>query len=166
MKKIDPTATLREKGLIEKKDFKAIDIRVGHYFRKLDKEQKYRFNRIVHSIARKYMLALNRYPTEMLLIRDIALLTVRIEMMEREVLGKALCMQEEELILKWQKERREAINLLTKIVKVAEKKDGVKGFGDLRNILREKEGLDKSNKSQINPDGHDRRYYDDLTRSE
>lgn len=167
MKKIDPTQTRREKDNLDK-DYNAVDLRVGHYFRKLSKPQKQRFNRIVNSIAYKYGLALNRHPTEMIIIRDVALFTVRIEAAQRRILGGELpeyIDEMEEWIFKAQKERRESINLLSKLVKVTEKKDGVKTFGDLRDILREKEGLEKSKKSEINPDGHDRRHYDDLTRS-
>ena len=48
--------------------------------------------------------------------------------------------------------------------KTKRKKKSVDVATDLRDMLRSGEGLEKSKEDGRNPDGHDRRHYDEVTR--
>lgn len=164
MKRNNPIVTYNEKRKIlslEKKVDK-IDVRIGRYYSNLEEYQKKRFDRLVGSLARRYDIALNQSPMEMILIRQIALNTIRIE--EAELyLVKNPDQQWSTDVEKWlflsQKERREAINLLSTLVQAGSKQDKAASFDSIRNILRTEEGL-KESKTEIKETGYQKRYYD------
>ncbi len=168
MKLKDASITTREKENLSK-NFQAIDLRIGAYFSSLTKHQKTRFKRIEGSLARKLGLKLNQSPIEMILVRQIALNTVRIEEAELDIInnkeeeyGKKI----EDWLFRAQRERREAISTLTTITKVSKTKTGENKFGIFREVFRDNEKLKKSKKTEIQPDGHDRRYRDNVVRTE
>jgi len=169
MKKKSPFATDKEIEILKKLNPHQIDTRIGHYYRKLEKFQKRRFTRITASIAKRLGLKLNQCPVEIILIRQIALNTIRIEEAELYLLNHAEEKWENEKLEKWlvtaQKERREAIKDLSSLSKMTGKKGEVDKFKDLRDALRSTEKLPESKKVRYNPDGHDRRHYDRIERT-
>jgi len=140
------------------------EARIGAYFRKLTKDQKARFNRIVSSICKKEGVTYAKYPIELILIRQIALNTVRIEQGELEILdgrAEAYTSDAEKWLLALQKERREAMKDLILLLKTGDKKGHINKFSDIRDSLREEDGLEKSPEPDNAPTGHERRSYDD-----
>ena len=104
---------------------------------------------------------------EMLLVRQIAIDTIRIDKAHAELVEMPnidYAADAEKWLFLAKKERREAINLLATLTRVTEKRDGVDRFGDLRDTLRKEEKLPKSDNTTRKPDGHDRRYYDPIDR--
>lgn len=143
-------------------------IRIGIFYSKLKTNQKMRFDKVINALSRKYKLYPNKNPLEILLVRQIALNTLRIEEAELELMqGNDVKYSSD--IEKWlflaQKERREALNTLSLLLKVEGKKDKLFKAKDIRDLLREEEGLPPA-ESQIKSDGHDRRSYDTITRTE
>ena len=148
---------------INKRDFNATDVRIGHFYRKLGDYQKRRFNRIVNSLAYKLNLALNQCPIEMILMRQIALMTVKIDEAELQIINnpeEKYASDAEAWILRAQKERRGALELLSRMGKSKEKRKSVTSYDDLRNILRDKEDL-PATVTEIKKDGHQRRAHND-----
>lgn len=153
--------------LIEK-DPDTMAIRIGSYFNELTKSQRARFKTIVSALSKRFSATARANPLETLLIRQIALNTVRIESAEQDIAkGKVDAYSSD--VSKWlfaaQKERREAMDTLLIIIKRDERKKAVTDFGDMRQILRKEENLPDS-PIPINPDGYDRRTYDDITRTQ
>jgi len=167
MKKLSPLFTQKEAARLAGAKGGKQDLRIGQYYTTLPKNNKDRFNRIAGSLARRYDLALNKYPAEMLLIRQIAMDTLKIEELELHLLNnpqdKWVSMAEKWLLLA-KKERRETISTLSTLVKVTEKTDKVVKFDDLRNVLRVSEDLPEST-TKMSEDGHKRRYFDKVTRT-
>jgi len=145
-----------------------LNIRIGAYYTKLKTNQKSRFNSIVKSITTKLEVTNRHNPMEMLLVRQIALNTIRIEEAELDVMEG----HEEKYLAaieKWlfnaQKERRDAMTTLSTILKVNSKKGGVGSFTGMRSALRSSENLPESELTETPPDSHDRRYHDEITRT-
>lgn len=145
-----------------------LDIRIGAYYSSLKTNQKKRFNSIIGAISRKFGLLISKHPLEMLLVRQIALHTVRIEEAELNVATekepKYVAVIEKWLFSAY-KERREVMVTLNTLQKIEPKRGQIDGFLNLRNSLRKDEGLEKTEEVISSPDGHDRRYYDDITRT-
>jgi hypothetical protein len=146
----------------------ALGARIGLFYHKLPKAQKKRFDKVSYTIVKKMKLDFARNPLEVLLVRQIAMNTIKIEQAELDLIeGKAEHYTSD--VEKWlflaQKERRETMLNLVMIAKTADKKSGTSKFGDLRDELREEQGLEKSELKELSPDGHDRRSYDDITRT-
>ena len=145
----------------------AQNIRIGAYYSKLKTNQKKRFESIASAISRKFKIFSRKNPLEMLLVRQIALNTIRIEEAELAILNggeeKFLAAVEKWLFLA-QKERREAIATFFSITKrdKTESKDINLGF--LRGELRKEENLPPSKELMDNPKSSDRRDYKDATR--
>jgi len=143
------------------------DIRIGAYYSKLKTNQKKRFDHIVRAITYKFKIYPRKSPLETILVRQIALNTVRIEEAELAWIDEDKDRYDSP-INKWlfdaQKERRQTIESLSTIMKREGKKGGMEGFGKLRNILRDEQDLPKS-ETEVTPTGHDRRHYDDVTRT-
>lgn len=163
-----PIETSRERAKLEQLDSVCRNsLVIGEYYDKFSQVQKARFNRIVNSIARKMGVALNRSPMPVILIRQIAFNTIRIEQSEAQLIEEKIGFTLND-IEKWrfqaQKDLRESMETLMTLLKTTDKKQSLGSFGGMRNILRGKEGLEAS-EDYINPDGHDRRHYDDLTRT-
>jgi hypothetical protein len=143
------------------------NIRIGAYYSKLKTNQKKRFENIVRAISRRLKLFARKNPVEYILIRQIALNTIRIEEAELSLMdgiNEKYASDVEKWLLLAQKERRDAMTTLFTIMKREDKKSGIEKFNELRDILREEKDLPPS-KVQLTPDGHDRRHYDDITRT-
>jgi hypothetical protein len=157
---------LSQLEVLEDKDY--VGARIGIFYHKLPKKQKRRFDRVCTTICRKMKIEFAKSPLEMLLIRQIAMLTIRIEQAELDILeGRAERYSKD--IESWlflaQKERREAMSLLMLFHRTGDKKSGTSKFSDLRDELRDEQGLGKSQETEPIIDGHDRRSYDDITRT-
>jgi hypothetical protein len=167
----DPTKINDYDSLVSDKKIDKLQIRVGEFFRKLTESQKHRYYRIMKGIARKYELSLNQHPVEMILIRQIALSTVRIEAAEAKVVGdekEEFIGKVEAWIFKMQEERRNAINTLHAIIGIKGKKREVQNMKELRGDLRDSEGLPETEyKDTVEPNAerYARRDYDNITRS-
>lgn len=145
-----------------------VDTRVGQYYSLLSGSQKKRFGHITKAIQRNLKMYPRRNPVETILIRQIAFNTLRIEEAEIDVLkdaSKKYSSDVEKWIFLARKERREAITTLFTIIKLSGKKDKKGRFDDLRNVLRAEEDLPPVTVKK-NPDGHDRRYHDEITRTD
>ena len=179
-----PTETTRDQKIIEPfvEDSDKLNIRIGAYYTKLKTNQKNRFGSIERSIKSKLELTNRNNPMEMILVRQIALNTIRIEEAELDFMdakkefkcegcGKITTREDKykATVDKWifsaQKERRDAMTTLTTILKIETKKGGVNNFLDMRNALREGENLDKTEEAEVPEDGHERRYHDPITRT-
>ena len=168
MKKLLPQITQRDLSYFKKSKIDKMAIRVGQYYSKLKSNQRDRFDRIIRSLCHKYGLIQNKCPLEMILMRQIALNSIRIEEAESWLIDnpdKMWITDVEKWLLLIQKERREAVNLLASLVKMVEKEGKLNTFGNLRDGLREEEGLPKSKKMELSPNGHQRRHYDGITRT-
>lgn len=164
MKKISPIYSSEEQHRIGHQDFNHVDLRIGHFYRKLAEYQQKRFNRVVASIGNKLNVNLNQNPVKMILIRQIALNTVRIEEAELYLINHPVdkwVAEVENWLIKAQRERREAISLLSIMTKVTDRKKKVAGFAELRDVLREEENLPKTENRSITPNGHTRRFFND-----
>ena len=145
------------------------NMRIGAYYSKLKTNQKKRFQTISGAITRRFEIFARKNPLEMLLVRQIALNTIRIEEAELAILDGA---KEKFLdaIEKWlflaQKERREAISTLFNIMKRDTNKAKDDKFGDLRSLLRDEQGLEESTEESTKPSSTDRRHYDKITRTD
>jgi hypothetical protein len=170
MKLQSPEGSQKDRAKYQKLDEQEQqNIRLGMCYQKLEDYQRARFDRIVGSLARD--IGINRYqsPREMILIRQIALNTIRIERAELDIMeGKveAYVSKVETWLIKMQRERCNALKTLSTITKVAKKKARVSSFTVLRDTLRKEERLPKTEQRDLAKDGHDRRYYDDVTRTE
>ena len=168
MKAIDPTSNQAERARMSKiAQINRDSLRVGVYYSNLATNEKQRFDRIVGALARKMGLKLNENPFEMIIIRQIALHTVQIERYEHEKLVSNIKDYEapRQRWLEWcYRERRDCMLALSTLVKVAERAIKVDTFKTLRDTLRDDQGLPKSKKAEVNPDGHGRRYRDDIKR--
>lgn len=161
-KKVYPIATKEEREDLRRLDGLSKDsIRIGIFYSKLTQHQKSRFQRIVKSLARKLALELNRNPLEMILVRQIALNSIRIEDAELSIIEgenpKYMSNVEKWLFLA-QKERRDAISLLATVARVTEKSDRVSSFKVLRDVLREEEGLPPTEEGDFSTGGYKRRF--------
>ena len=142
--------------------------RIGAYFSKLNTHQKKRFQSVVKSITHKFSVTARQNPLEIILIRQIALNTIRIEQAELDILNGG---EDKYLsaIEKWlfsaQKERREAISTFFNIQKRDDIQEKSGGFGDLRNILRDDEDLPPSEEISEKPTSTQRRHYDKVHRT-
>lgn len=168
MKKLSPLYSTKEYQKIIDSNPEKVDIRIGFFFSKLPTYQKQRFNRIVTSIARKLNVALNQCQIEIILIRQIALDTIKIDEAELFLINNPeskWVSQTEEFLFKAKKERREAIKDLCTVMQIQGKKSGLDNFGELRDSLREAENLDKGKELIMPKDGHDRRHYDPILRT-
>lgn len=146
----------------------ATDARIGSYWSKLTYRQKERFTRISKSIQRQLKVYPQRNPLETILVRQIALNTIRIELAESDLLedkeDKYSSNMEKWLLLA-QKERRDAITTLSSLIKAEGRKDKLTDFGGLRNILRKDEDLPPT-KTEMQVDPKQRRYHKDgITRT-
>lgn len=142
-----------------------LNIRIGAYFSELDPKQKQRFTRIVNHISKRFKLKAYDNPLEYILIRQIALNSIRIEKTEKKLLEDENYAHDDKLekwLLGIQAERRNAMETLWTLIKTNRKKGDVEKFGDMRDYLREAEGLPKS-EIVVSPDGHDRRFKSDGT---
>lgn len=142
------------------KNAESMVTRIGSYYSELQHYQKLRFDKIVRDIAHKFRVYVKANPLEYILIRQIALNTIRIDEAERAlILGKEP--QYTSAVEKWlfsaQKERREAIQTLFTLFKTDETKKKLSNFDALRDTLRTEVDLPPS-ENKINPDGHDRRF--------
>jgi len=157
---------LAQLEVLEDKDY--VGARIGIFYHKLPKRQKRRFDRVCTTICRKMKIEFAKNPLEMLLIRQVAMNTIRIEQAELDLLEGKYAKYTSD-IEKWlflaQKERRDAMAGLILLYKSGDKKSGTSKFGDLRDELRDEQGLEKSKEVELSPDGHDRRSYDDITRT-
>ena len=146
-----------------------IDYGIELYYKKLNEEKKGRFDRIVTSIVKNFDLKKSKNPLETLLARQIALNTIRIEEAELDIIDQKFAKYGDK-IEKWlfsaQKERRDAMTTLSNLLKAVGIKGKKDSYFNLRDDLREDEGLGKSENNQVNPDGHDRRYHDGVSRTE
>jgi len=169
MQPLSPEGNKKEKQDLRKlKKLDKENIRIGLFYSKLNTHQKQRFTRIVRSISSHLGLHQQKYPNEMILIRQIAMDTIHIEEADR-MLIEDIDKKERENIRKWaialRKERNSAQSLLYTLTKVSEKSNKVDNFASLRDTLRELENLPQSKNRDYQPDGHDRRYYDKITRT-
>ena len=145
------------------------NLRIGAYYSKLKTNQKKRFEAITRAISHRFKIFARKNPLEILLVRQIALNTIRIEEAELALIEGG---QEKYLaaIEKWlflaQKERREAISTFFSIMKRDNTKKSGDGFGDLRDLLRDEEGLEPSEEALESPTSTDRRHYDDIKRTD
>jgi len=150
---------LRKLGGIAKKD-----IQVGRFYSKLDRNTQGRFKRIVGSLVRKLNLNIRSSPAEMLLIRQIAYNSIRIENAEKAILSgeqEIYSSDAEKWLFLAQKERRDAISLLDTMTKVAKRRKGIGASDLLRGVLRESEELDITKHEGTSPDAKDRRTHND-----
>lgn len=168
MLRSDPATINDNDKLVSKDKIDKLQIRVGEFFRQLTMSQKQRYYRIIKGIARKYELSMNSNPVEMILIRQIALSTVRLENAESKVINvedKEYSGDIEKWIFKIQEERRNAIITLHTIMGIKGKRREVQNMKDLRTDLREAEGLPNTEYSDPTDKRYERRHYDDVTRS-
>src|SRR3990167_66636 len=133
MQPIDPTINTREALSLSKKERKAslVMCRFGEFFLKLNIKQQKRFHRIVGSLARHYGISQNQAPMEMILIRQIAMNTIKIEDGEAHIMDnpdKKWVSGVEDFLIKLQKERREAIESLATLAKVGKKRGGIEKY--------------------------------------
>lgn len=146
------------------------NIRIGAYYSKLKTNQKKRFDKIVLSISNKLKINSIKNPLEIILVRQIALNTVRIEEAELAMFNsndEKYLVAIEKWLFSAQRERREAMSTLMTLTKKEKGKSTTDSFGKLRDILRDEKGLEKSTSEvELPPDGHDRRHYDNVTRVE
>jgi len=163
MKRISPALTTKEQEKINSlRLITSVDVRVGRYYSHLETHQRKRFKNIVSSITTKYGIKQRDHPVETLLIRQIALNTIRIEETElelRNIPDEKWHSDKEKWLFLAQKERREAIALLNTILQVNRRKHKIGAFEMLRGDLRAEEGLETS-KTDYVLDGHDRRFYE------
>jgi len=165
------TTYAEERKIVSPAKLEQIDIRVGKDYRLLSYDKRRRFDRIVESLARKLNLALNQCPLEMIMMRQIAMLIIRISQAEVDIIEGVVekyNSNAEKWILLARKELRDSINCLSSITQVTERKEKASTFGGLRDVLREKEGLPKSERTEMVKDGHQRRHFgggDGVTRT-
>lgn len=145
------------------------NIRIGAYYSKLKTNQKKRFESIASAISKKFKIFSRKNPLEILLVRQIALNTIRIEEAELAILDggeeKFLAAVEKWLFLA-QKERREAIATFFAITKREKNLGKNIDLGFLREELREEQDLPSSKELMDNPKSSDRRDYEDATRTD
>ncbi len=146
-----------------------LSIRIGVYYSKLKTNQKKRFNSIVKAICKKFVIYIRKHPLEMILVRQIALNTIRIEEVELALMEGAIekySDAKEKWLFSAQKERRDAMTTLQSLLKVGDNRKSVGNFDKMRDLLRDEEDLPPAKPMEKTPDGHDRRAYDKITRIE
>ena len=166
----DPSGNIQQLNEVRNKKYKdRLILRIGQYHSKFNTHQRERFDKILDALSRKYALKKESSPLEMILARQIALNVIKIDDAETHLLenpGDRWISDIEKWLILMKKETRESIISLSTLVKVNTKKSKLRNFDDLRNELRDAENLPKT-VTEVNPDGHDRRYHDDgVTRVE
>lgn len=162
MQPLETVGTSKELRKLTKSE-RAIEfakIRIGEFYTKYSINQKRRFHRIVHSIARHYGIALNQAPIETLLIRRISINTIEAEDLKVCVMDNPRAedaLKIREFLIKLDKEIREAMVTLVTILKVDNKKLSANKYKDIRKALRNEQGLETTD-VETAPDGKDRRY--------
>jgi hypothetical protein len=137
------------------------------YYNLFSPPQKHRFTRLVRLWGKKLgiitNLGRNGDTIEILLLKQIALNTIRIEEVETGIRTNQIPKygNEDNYALDCQKERREAIKLLITILHTKKKKKSATSLDDVRNILRKDKGLD-STETELDPDMHDRKIRTDV----
>lgn len=171
MQRKTPEINTREEGKIkyleDEMTLTDLDLRIGRYYRLLKDWQKKRFDRLTKAIAREYGINVVKTQTRRTLIRHLAFLILRIEEAELELLKDSKEKYDgkiEKWLLQARKEFRGGLRDLDILCRVKKKKDKVVSFDDFRNQIRSEEGLEPT-ETQLAKDGHDRRYYDEVTRT-
>ena len=125
MKKLEPDATVKEnrdlKYLTASKSTK-IDIRVGSYYSKLKPKQRLRFDRLVDSLCRNLGLNKQRNPLELILVRFVAINSLRIEYALEEIIDNSQMgfqSKHEKWILQAQRETDNMLKTLSLLSKKA-----------------------------------------------
>lgn len=140
---------------------RAID--AGAYYKSLNETQRATYDRVCNGWCRELNILPKFSPSKMMLVRLAAINHVRLGELIEGNLEEGRCPPEGQL----QKDIREALRLLMSITSTTKKKKSSDKFLDMRDKLREGEGLKPSKKTKYLPDGHDRRYHkDDVTRTE
>ena len=166
MQPLEGEANTKQLAQLEsaRKNAEVTEARIGMYYRKLTRDQRGRFDRIVNGISKKEGICVTKNPLELILARQIALNTVRIEQGELDILNgvaERYSHDAEKWLLLLQKERREAMKDLVLLLRTGSKKGQINKFSDIRDSLREEDGLEKSVIPETPPTGHERRFYDD-----
>lgn len=167
MESLEPDVATRDNREIKKFVKKSGRIKkwIGGFYKLLDNEQQIRFRKLLHAWCEKFSIPLSpdqynkdsQETLELLLLKQIALNTIRIEMAEYLILGDKTSQytKVEDYYLAYQKERREAIRLFYSIIHSAKKKKSVISLDEVRNRLREDKGLDNV-ETTVQPDKFDR----------
>lgn len=156
----------RKAGGLNKEERNTISM--GSFYNEFTPFQKIRFNHLIKSICKKHGISARKSPLPMILVKRIAVNTILLEDYEAKIIREKTVktLDEDE---KWRfqasKDLRESMETLMALTKTTEKKQSLGSFADMRGALREKEGLDPSEADETAPDGHDRRHYDDITRT-
>lgn len=170
MQRLSALGKLKDTEKVETVDRNAerLNLRIGAYYSKLKTNQKKRFDAIARAISRNLNIFISKHPLETLLVRQIALNTVRIEEAELDIMNTVdtkYVASIEKWLFSAQKERRDTMLTLNTLQKMEPKREKVDNFLNLRNEMREGEGLEKTTEPTRAPDGHDRRYYDPIIRT-